>query len=232
MELIVSGLVWYAVFVFSTTCHEAAHALAAKRGGDLTAYAGGQVSLDPRPHMKREPMGMIVVPLASFLLGGWVIGWASTPFDPQWARRHPRRAALMSAAGPATNLTLALVAALTIRFGVLAGTFSAPGQLGPSHVAAGGGPMSEAAAFLLSVLFSLNLLLFIFNVLPLPPMDGWGIIPLFLSDVGTHSYQRLAAQAQGLSIVSLVIAWQVFPYLFQPVFWFAVTLIHPGVHYH
>src|SRR4051794_31872845 len=59
------ALGWYFVFLFSTTFHEAAHAWVAQRGGDLTAYEGGQVSLDPRPHIRREPWGMVVLPLLS-----------------------------------------------------------------------------------------------------------------------------------------------------------------------
>src|SRR5688572_31775898 len=108
--------IWYLVFVFSTTCHEAAHAWAAHRGGDPTAYADGHVSLDPLPHIRRSPMGMVVIPIISFLMGGWMIGWASVPLNPEWARQYPRRAALMSLAGPAANLTLALVA-----FGIMRG---------------------------------------------------------------------------------------------------------------
>ncbi len=59
-ELIALGFIWYVAFLFSTTCHEAAHALAAKIGGDETAFAGGQVSLNPVPHIQREPWGMVV----------------------------------------------------------------------------------------------------------------------------------------------------------------------------
>ena len=59
-ELLVFGLVQYVVFLLSTTCHEAAHALAAKMGGDMTAFEGGQVTLNPLPHVRREPFGMVV----------------------------------------------------------------------------------------------------------------------------------------------------------------------------
>ena len=58
----VEALVWYVVFLFSITVHEAAHAWAAMRGGDLTAYHGGQVSIDPIPHIRREPIGTVVLP--------------------------------------------------------------------------------------------------------------------------------------------------------------------------
>jgi hypothetical protein len=84
------GLLWYVVFLLSTTCHEAAHALVAKRGGDLTAFHGGQVTLEPWPHIRREPFGMILVPILSFLTGGWMVGWASAPYDPFWSQHSIR----------------------------------------------------------------------------------------------------------------------------------------------
>ena len=60
---LIDGLFWLFAFLFSTTLHEAAHAYAALRGGDPTAYRGGQVSISPIPHIRREPIGMLVVPL-------------------------------------------------------------------------------------------------------------------------------------------------------------------------
>jgi Zn-dependent protease len=101
---IATGVIWVVAFLFSTTVHEAMHALVAWKGGDPTAYHGGQVSLSPIPHIKREPIGMLVVPLITTFTMGWTMGWASAPYDPVWAERHPRRAALMAAAGrPATS---------------------------------------------------------------------------------------------------------------------------------
>ncbi len=108
MDRALDGLVWYVVFLFSTSLHEAAHAWAAQRGGDPTAYLGGQVSLDPRPHIRREPFGMLLLPLFTAVTSGWPIGYASAPYDPVWAANHPRRAAWMSLAGPAANLLLVL----------------------------------------------------------------------------------------------------------------------------
>src|SRR4029434_1793073 len=108
-----TGLFWFASFLFSTTVHEAMHALAAWRLGDPTAYNGGQVTLSPAPHVARDPVGMLLVPLVTSVTQGWAIGWASCPYDPVWARRYPGRSALMAAAGPAGNL-FSPVCALTI----------------------------------------------------------------------------------------------------------------------
>src|SRR5258707_7583830 len=112
MPDIPSALAYYVVFLFSTTLHEAAHAWAAKLGGDLTAYHGGQVTLDPRPHIKREPIGMLVLPLLSSLASGWPFGFASAPFDPAWALKHPKRAAWIGLAGAGRQLLAALVVGL------------------------------------------------------------------------------------------------------------------------
>ena len=102
----VDAIVFYAVFVFSVTLHEAAHAAAALAGGDATAYEGGQVSIDPLPHMRREPFGMVLLPLLTVFTVGFPLGYASAPYDPVWAERYPRRAAWMALAGPAANLAL------------------------------------------------------------------------------------------------------------------------------
>ena len=98
------GLAWYVVFVLSLSFHEAAHAFAAMKLGDKTAYYGGQVSLHPFAHIRREPIGMIVLPIISYILNGWMIGWASAPYDRAWAQRHPKREIMMAMAGPAANL--------------------------------------------------------------------------------------------------------------------------------
>ena len=133
-QLLIEGLTWFVVFVFSTTLHEAGHALAALKLGDPTAYEGGQVSLNPLPHIRREPVGMLLVPLVSFAVTHWMMGWASAPYDPFWAHRHPKRAALMAAAGPAANLLLVVVAGLLIRIGVWSGVFYAPDVADLAHV--------------------------------------------------------------------------------------------------
>jgi hypothetical protein len=62
-QFLILGVIWYIVFLFSTTCHEGAHALIARIGGDPTAFHGGQVTLNPWPHIRREPFGLVVVPI-------------------------------------------------------------------------------------------------------------------------------------------------------------------------
>ena len=231
MDQLGVGVVWYAVLLFSLTFHEAAHAWAARRGGDDTAYLGGQVSLDPRPHIRREPFGMVLFPILTFGLSHSMLGWASTPYDPLWAQAHPRRAAAMSAAGPAANAVLVLMAALAIRAGMAAGVFHAPESIDFEHlVAANSEGLAASVALLLSVSFTLNLLLLVFNLIPFPPLDGANAIGLLFSDAGARRVQTLLRSPR-LSFVGLLLAWMAMPRIFGPIHRIAVNLLYPELGY-
>lgn len=226
-QLLAIGLVWFVVFVFSTTCHEAGHAWAALRLGDPTAYHGGQVSLNPLPHIRREPFGMVLMPLLSFALGGWMIGWASAPYDPHWAARYPKRAALMALAGPAANLILALASGLGLRLGLSAHVFAVPNPLARLSYAAivvGTGGATDALATLLSVTFALNLLLFVFNLIPLPPLDGSGALPLVLTTGMTARYREWLAHP-AIGLLGLIVAWRIAGFVLRPALGFAIELV-------
>ena len=134
------GLIWYIVFLFSTTVHESAHAFAAMKMGDLTAYESGQVTLSPFPHIKREPVGTIIVPVLSFLIGGWMVGWASAPYDPEWAYKYPKKSAAMSAAGPMSNFILVLISALLIHVGIYLNVLYAPETIHAENIVASVNP--------------------------------------------------------------------------------------------
>lgn len=232
MDKLADGLLWYVAFLFSTTLHEASHAFAAFRLGDRTAYEGGQLTLNPIPHIRREPFGTVVVPVVSFLLGGWMIGWASVPYDPQWAYDNPRSSAKMSAAGPAANLLLALLAALAIRLGMMWGLFFPPDSIDYAHVigATREGTLTTVAAFI-NVLFSLNLLLFIFNLLPIPPLDGSGVVPIFLREDRARKYLTLVRNPS-FSFLGIVVAWNIFGYVYHPLHLGVINLLFLGeAHY-
>jgi len=222
------GIKWYLVFLFSTCCHEAAHAWTAHRLGDDTAYRGGQATLDPTPHIRREPLGMVLVPLASYFLGGWMIGWASTPYSREWAVRHPRRAAWMALAGPAANLLLVLAAAWVMRIGVEWGAFHPSLRGGFLHLVTAAGEQDGAWAFcakMISLLFALNLLLGAFNLLPVPPLDGCSLPLLFLPGEVAERYW-LAIRQPMLSWLGLMLAWKLFGAAFPALFQAAARLLY------
>lgn len=234
-EVFALGLMWLVAFLFSTTLHEAAHAWAALRLGDPTAYHGGQVTLDPRPHVAREPVGMLLVPILTYALAGWMMGWASAPYDPMWADRHPRRAAWMALAGPISNLLVVLVSGIAIRLGMLAGVFRAPDTISTEHLehlvaaTSTGGPWTALATFL-SILFLLNLLLFVFNLLPLPPLDGASVLPLLIRESTALAYKDFMRQP-GIGLLGLFAAWKIFGEIFWPLLLLAIQILYPEAGY-
>lgn len=218
------GAVWYLVFVFSITCHEAAHAFAAWRLGDPTAYHAGQVSLNPWPHIRREPFGMVLMPLLTFAFSRQMLGWASAPYDPEWALRYPRKAAVMALAGPVANLILAVLAGIGLRIGFASGAFYAASTGGVSQPGAIGG-----LATALMIAFVLNLLLFVFNLIPVPPLDGSGVIQLLMSDEMARRYRTFLYQQPMIAWAGLLIAWKLFNPVFQPILAFAQSLVFAGL---
>jgi len=153
----------FIVLLFSLTVHEMAHAWTADRLGDPTARLLGRVSLNPIVHA--DLIGTIVFPLVSMISGAMLIGWAKPVPVTMRYLRHPRRDyMLVAAAGPASNLILALFSAI-----LLAIVPISPQTLGESNV-------SVPIAALLSRLVQLNVLLAVFNMIPIPPLDGGNVL--------------------------------------------------------
>ena len=115
---------------------------------------------------------MLLFPIIGVLVNGFPIGWASTPFDPRWEERYPRRAAWMSAAGPAANLALALAALAFLRAGLAAGFFVPPETLRPARFVAGHVAWIDGMGRFTSMMLFLNTILCLFNLIPFPPLDG------------------------------------------------------------
>jgi Zn-dependent protease len=228
-DFIAIGLIWYIVFLFSTTCHEGAHALAGHLGGDPTAFHGGQASLNPIPHIQRSPFGMVVVPILTYILPPhWMFGWASAPYDPAWQRRYPHRAAWMSLAGPAANFALVMISAAAIRGGMALGYLRIPESVGFTHITEAAAPgAAEFAATFLSILFVLNVLLGSFNLLPVPPLDGHTGITLLMSE-GTAIRFLEWTNSQGFGMMGLVLAWVVYDRIFGVIFRLCLNVLYPG----
>jgi len=228
-ETIALGAVWYLAFLFSTTCHESAHALAAKLGGDPTAFHSGQMTLNPWPHIRREPLGTVVVPIVSYALAGWMLGWASAPYDPVWEQRHPRRAAWMALAGPAANFTLMLAAGIAIRAGIALGHFRIPSGDAFSFTriieSTQGSGVSFPAA-LLSILFVLNLLLGTFNLMPLPPLDGNSGVTLLLPRRVALRFTQWTRYS-GYGPLGLLLAWYLYGRVFPYLLGIALAVLYP-----
>jgi Zn-dependent protease len=150
----------FIVLLFSLTVHETAHAWTADRLGDPTARLLGRVSLNPIVHA--DPIGTVLFPLIAMVSGAPLIGWAKPV--PVIVRNlgHPRRDfMLVAAAGPASNLVMAVAAAIVLRVVVA--------TLGESGVSA---PIES----ILDRAIPLNVLLALFNMIPIPPLDGGNVL--------------------------------------------------------
>lgn len=150
------------VLLIAFTVHELAHAVTANYLGDLTPRRQGRITLNPLAHL--DPFGTIMLLVSGF-------GWAKPVMvNPGNMRGNPRTSmAIVAAAGPLSNLMMAAAASVPFRLGMLAPTFASEGTL-------------PSAAFVLTQFIWINLILAFFNMIPVPPLDGYkillGILPL------------------------------------------------------
>jgi Zn-dependent protease len=171
---------------------------------------------------------MVVVPVLSYALGGWMIGWASAPYDPMWQRRHPHRSAWMALAGPAANFTLMLLAAAGIRAGLALGQFMPPASIsGFSELAVGSNGDPTFVTSALSIFFVLNLLLGTFNLLPVPPLDGHAGLMLLMRESTALRYLDFVHEGS-FALIGLLVAWQVYGRVFDVLFPLGLRLIYQG----
>jgi Zn-dependent protease len=169
-------LLAFAVLLVSLTFHEAAHAWSADRLGDATARTLGRVSLNPAVHV--DPIGTIVFPLIAMITGLPIIGWAKpVPVNILNLRHHwKQKYMLIAAAGPVSNLILATVAAVGVR--VLGFETSGDGVLGTLF------------QFLLLMVI-INVLLAVFNMVPVPPLDGGNVLAGLLPGAAHELFERI-----------------------------------------
>ncbi|MEX2013776.1 MAG: site-2 protease family protein [Parcubacteria group bacterium] len=144
-----------AVLIMSVVIHEVSHGYAASFLGDQTARYQGRLTLNPVKHL--DPFGSFLVPAASYFLGGFIFGWAKpVPYNPYNLRPGRWSEALVAVAGPASNIILALVFGLLLRIGMASGASWA----------------SPAFVQITALIVFINILLAIFNLVPIPPLDG------------------------------------------------------------
>jgi Zn-dependent protease len=181
-------IISFVVLLFSLSVHEAAHAWSADRLGDPTARALGRVSLNPAVHV--DPVGTIIFPLMAIVFHAPVIGWAKPVPVATWRFDQPRRASMMvSLAGPISNLALAFVAAVALRLLPPDAFVNFGGGAGGAAVA--GSATLDLFARVAWGALQINLLLAIFNLLPIPPLDGSSVLSAALPEKLASAFDRL-----------------------------------------
>jgi Zn-dependent protease len=207
MELsLIQKIVIYALpIIFAITVHEASHGYAARYFGDMTAYQEGRITLNPLKHI--DLFGTILLPALTVALGGILFGWAK-PVPVNFARlRNPKKDMLwVAAAGPASNLVMAVFWAFVIKFSI-----SAP----------------EAFAYPLALMgkagVSINIVLMVLNLLPLPPLDGGRIAASLLPDSLARPFSQL--ERYGFIILIVLLFTGVLSRILDPFISMAYRLI-------
>lgn len=204
--LMIEQLYILPILLFSVIIHEIAHGWMALKLGDPTAKQMGRLTLNPIPHI--DPVGSILVPLFSLFVAGRVfIAWAKpVPVNPFNFSDYRRDEILVSIVGPASNLLVAL--ACTILFIIVA----LLGQVIPVS-----DPFVEEAFSFMFKMFAggitLNVVLAVFNLIPIPPLDGSHVVAALLPQEMSEQYQRLGFY--GIFIILIIMRWQPFSLLFS-----------------
>lgn len=184
MSSIESKLFLYVVIIFSAIIHEYSHAWAAYASGDPTAKNEGRLTLNPIPHL--EIMGTVIIPLFLLFFANSFIGWAKpVPINPYNFKNQKRGIIWVSLAGPASNLLIALVLGLLIRFSVF------PFLVLPFGLIA-----------------YINIFLALFNLIPVPPLDGSKL----LLNKFPRLEEKLGKSFLGI-FIALIIAITILPYI-------------------
>jgi Zn-dependent protease len=201
----------FIVLLFSLTIHEMAHAWTADRLGDPTARLLGRISINPLVHA--DPIGTILFPLVALVTGAPLIGWAKpVPVNLRQLRHGRRDYVFVAAAGPASNLVLALGAALLLSVLPIS-----PVTLDEMNV-------SVPIAAILSQLLRLNVLLAVFNMIPIPPLDGGKVLSNLLPLRSGLAFDELAGQYGFIALYALLLTGAL-GYIVQPPINFLAVLL-------
>ena len=194
-EIIQTIAVYVLPVIFAITLHEAAHAYAAKYFGDTTAYAAGRMSMNPLRHI--DPFGTIVLPILMFAFTPFIFGYAKpVPIDFNRLRNPKKQMAWVALAGPAANFVMAfgwLLFAIVLGAADVSETY-------PHKVA-------QAGVFV-------NVLMFVFNLVPIPPLDGGRILTSALPNRYANQFARI--EPYGFFIVLGLLYFNILHYWFVP----------------
>ncbi|MFZ3020246.1 MAG: site-2 protease family protein [Minisyncoccia bacterium] len=182
------------ILILSVVLHEVAHGYAAKWQGDETASALGRLSANPLRHI--DPFGSVIFPALTYMLGGFVIGWAKpVPINPANFRNQRWGEGFVAGAGPATNILLAIIFSVVFRYLNL----------------------GQGAMLIAQYIILINIVLALFNLIPIPPLDGSRILSSIFPSVRGFFY-KIERYGIILPIIFAMLAWQFFFPLVDAIF--------------
>lgn len=193
-------LVTILILIFSVIVHEVSHGYVADLLGDPTARLSGRLTLNPLKHI--DPLGSIIVPLMTYILSHFTLGWAKpVPYNPYNLKNRRQGEFLIAIAGPVSNLLLALIFGLIFRCTIVTGYIT-----------------STPYIIILSYIVYINITLAIFNLIPLPPLDGSKLLlPLLPNQYGPFR-QNLERIGPFFALIAAFLIWQfiypVVPWIF------------------
>jgi Zn-dependent protease len=203
-------ILYFVVFLFSLSFHEAAHAWTSERFGDETGRWLGRVSLNPIVHI--DVFGTIIFPLIGLVSGGMMFGWAKpVPVDPTRWRNKRMANILVSAAGPLSNFLLATLSFIALKVLLETGTLGSAGGLW------------EPITKMLGIGLSLNILLAVFNLFPIPPLDGSHVLEEMLPPNAASAYEQL--KPYGFILILGLVFLGVFSAVYNPIIGFVQYLL-------
>jgi Zn-dependent protease len=199
-NVLIQILVYALPVVFAITLHEAAHGYVAKHFGDSTAYMLGRVTLNPVKHI--DPLGTIVIPIATMFAGGFLFGWAKpVPVNFRNLRSPKRDSLWVAAAGPFANAVQVVIWAIVAK--ILLATVAPSGLVGPFWLA-----VAEAG-------IQLNIMFAILNLLPILPLDGGRILASLLPDKLSYAYS--STEPYGIFILLALVLTGALSWMLGPV---------------
>ncbi len=203
------GLMQYVALLFSLTIHESAHALSAHYMGDDTAKYLGRISLNPITHM--DPIGTVVIPLFMIFFPSSIplFGWAKpVPVNPLNFRDRETGISIVSFAGPLSNFIIMIVAIILYKAVMMVPALAT----------------FQPLRLFLFYLAAINLILAVFNLLPVPPLDGSGVLAKF---IGLRNYEKYVSMVQpyGFLILIGLIYFNIFDLVFRPLYLFLIGIM-------
>ncbi|MDH5388208.1 MAG: site-2 protease family protein [Gammaproteobacteria bacterium] len=213
-ETLYTIAVWLVPILFAITLHEAAHGWMANKLGDPTAKVLGRISLNPIKHI--DPIGTVVLPLALLMLSGFVIGWAKpVPVDMRYFKQPLLDMAVVALAGPASNFIMACGWAL---LGAIGQTMYSPGN--------------ELAIYIVKVGnagITINLILMVLNLLPIPPLDGGRVVAGVLPPQLAVPFMKI--EPYGMFVVIFLLVTGILGKILWPMVLFFTALIKMVFHF-